>query len=432
LSFTHTDLSHWVLPEAALAMMSALALWLILKYHAAPFAKHAAIAALVCGLAISTKYNAGLLVLPLLLAVGLKQWGDWKAAAGHAALAIGCLAAGFLLGSPYWLISFESYWSVLQYTFSHVDAGMVGHMTAAPVIGPLFDLIVNDWTVGVLAVTGLVYALTRRESHSLLLLAFALPTVVVVGLWQRSGVHYLAPVLPALAVLAGVFLSRLLKETKRPAARAALLALLFVHAFLKIAHHDICLSRTDTRTHAQKWIEQHLPLESMVAYENYVYGPNLFDPARFVKNEEEGGLVPGPIKERLLAESLRRRTYRLVNLRKDFKLKFLAEAPDSSNDKNAYVRQLLENRLPRLSSVAKAGVPYLVASSDNYFRYFDQPAPPKGTPVWLSYNNGRRFYQSLFESESWRMLQEFTPGFWTPGPTIRVYGRNPEAGPDEE
>ncbi len=429
LSFAHADVSHWVLPEALLAMMSALALLSILRLLETCSVRQVLLAGVLCGLAISTKYNAGFIICPLFLAVVFASRGEAAARTRSLFVATAGVAAGFLLGSPYWILSFNSYWQVLQYTFSHVSSGMVGHVSGVPLVWPLLEMIVSDWSVGLLMVSGLLFAFTKLDRKTWLLLSFVLPTVVVVGLWQRSGIHYLLPVFPVLALLAGLFLTSLLQQISHRQLRWVVAGALFVPALFKIGLHDVRLSRTDTRTEARAWIESNIPIEAMIGYENYVYGPNLFDPARYVKNKAESGLLPVAIKERLLEESLRRKTYKLINLRKDFKLKALAQESKSNNKRSAYIRQLLENRLPRISSVQRAGVRYLMISSDNYFRYFQEKPPDKGTPVWLSYKNGRRFYESLFESSSWSLLREFTPTFLTPGPTVRLYRHLPR--PDD-
>ena len=68
LSFTHVNLSHWILIEPTVAFMSALALYLILRFYEAPSFRSSFEAGIVSGLAISTKYNAGFILVPLFFA----------------------------------------------------------------------------------------------------------------------------------------------------------------------------------------------------------------------------------------------------------------------------------------------------------------------------------------------------------------------------
>ncbi len=419
-SAVHTDLSHWILLEAPVACMSALALYFIFSFKEVPSGKRLLLAGLACGLAISTKYNAGFLILALWLTVFHSGSKPLSALLKKLSLATLSAIAGFLFGSPYWLLAPGRYLHDLSYTAAHVSAGMVGHLSAMPVVWPLWELVFNDLTVGLIFVAGALSVLFGGDRKQAVLAAFALPTLLFVGLWNRSGVHYLLPVFPALALLGAGFLQQILRPTWPRLARVGICVLILAAPLAKIGLRDFRLTRPDSRTQARKWIETHIPPNTPIAYENYVYGPNLFDPGRFMRNSAEAEMLPLAIKEKLVQESLRRPSYRLINLRKDFRLKALANA-DSLSAKNSYARQLVENRLPRLASIKKSGIPYLMISSDNYDRYFTTSAPPKNTPVWLSYQNGRHFYESIFKSRALRPVKEFRPGKWNLGPTIRLY-----------
>ncbi len=426
-SYAHTDLSHWILPEALLALLCSWALFQILRFHDQPSWQAGAMAGILAGLAISTKYNAGFLILPLILTSCFSAMRP-TAILRSVCLNLVAVACGFFAGSPYWLLSFASYWADLKYTLGHVSSGMVGHIAALPGVWPLWELVFNDWTVGLLLVSGVFFALFGRDRKSVLLLAFIVPTLLYLGFWNRSGIHYLTPIYPALAVLGGLFLHKVLLRVQNPIVQKVAILLFFLPVFLKIGWQDFRLTREDSRTAAKNWIENNLKTGSLIAYENYVYGPNLFDPSRFTKNTEESNLLPTAMKEELLAESLRRPSYRLVNLRKDFRLKALDRM--RAENSNLYLKQLLESRLPRLSSVAQSEVPYLIASSDNYRRYFEGQLPDKSSPLWYSYSNGRAFYESVLHGDRLQLLQEFSPGAWNLGPKISIY-KSKAAGGEE-
>ncbi len=421
LSFAHADRSHWILLEPAVGFFSGLALLLVIRLYEERTLVAAMWAGLLCGLAISTKYNAGFLLVTLLVCVFLAHRAAPVRLISGLGVALVAAVFGFLLGSPYWLFSFAEFAQALRYTGAHMGAGMVGHLSTMPVVWPLWQLLAADWSVGFLFLSGLIYAGFRREAKGTLLLLYAAATVVVVGLWTRTGVHYLYPILPALAVLAAAFLQDSHAVLRRPWWRHTLTAALLLPGLVKIAAHDLRLTQPDTRTVARRWIEAHLPVGSPIAYENYVYGPNLFDPRRFIDNPE-GALLPLELRERLLQERHRRPSYVLVNLRKDFRTRLAGEPLAGRNHGgNPYLVQMFEMRLPKLTSVAKAGVRYLVVSSDNYARYFKGRAPEPGSPLWFGYRNGRRFYESVFRSTEWQLLKEFKPGRWNPGPIIRIY-----------
>ncbi len=422
LSSLHVDWSHWILLEATLTFMCTLTLFFIFVYHESGSNKHLLLASLVCGLAISTKYNAGFLLLPLWLTIIYSSRNKVQSLIQKAFMATATVVTGFILGSPYWLIAPGKYIHDLKYTVSHVSRGMAGHISSMPLVWPLWELIFNDLTIGLLCVAGVISVLFGGERRHYILLSFALPTLLVLGLWSRTGVQYIAPIFPALVILGAIFLGKIAQPNLPAIARNSLFAVLFLIPLIKISYTDFRLTQPDSRTQAKQWIEANLPAHTAIAYENYVYGPNLFDPGRFMRNDSESQVVPLEIREKLVEESFRRASYRLVNLRKDFKLKALRQ-PGSGEitAKDSYVRQLLSTRLPKLSSVLKAGVPYILTSSDNYARYFLGNAPPKNTAVWLNYQNGRHFYESVFKNQTLKLIKEFKSGRWNLGPVIRLY-----------
>ena len=446
LSFIHADNSHWVILEPAVALLSAAALYLILKFSESPSVRLNLWASLVAGLVISTKYNAGFICVPLWLAIilaykkpdstlhgersrtikeGNSIPSEVESGSGikifrRLGLSVLFAGGGFLLGTPYWIFSFSKFWHDLKYTFAHVETGMAGHVSSTPLIWPLWELVYHDWSVGFLLVSGLIFSLFQRQRPEVLLLSFALPTLLLVGTWTRTGVHYLLPIFPALAVLAARFLQAIAGQLRNHRVLVLGMAMLLIPPLIKIAFYDFRLTQKDSRALAEDWVEANIPDGSVIGYENYVYGPNLFDPKRFLKDEAAGKLLPLEIKEKLLMERNRRISYNLVNFRKDFapRLDHRENEPLLSNP---YFRQLLQLRLPKLAELQKAGVQYLIASSDNYERYFKGFPPQKGTPLWISYQNSRQFYQAMFESEALVLLNEFKPSFGNLGPTIRIY-----------
>ncbi len=419
VSFIHVSRSHWILIEAGLGLMCAWALYLILKYYEKPTIKANVFAGLVCGLAISTKYNAGFILIPLLLSSIFIYKKNVPKLFKNLCLSVVTLVSGFLLGSPYWIFSFSSFFdSTFKYTFSHVTHGVVGHITDIPFVWPFWELVSNDWTLGFLLIAGFVYVLFTKEKKQILLVSFALPTFLYVGSWSSADVHYLIPIFPALVLLAAVFLNDILRSIRNRNLKILFVILLFGLPFAKILYYDFVLTQKDTRAFAEDWFESNVAAGSVIGYENYVYGPNLFDPARFFKNKAHSQFLPLELRERLVEASLRRKTYNLFNFRKDVKRAGLSE---NIKFKNPYFRELLLNRLPKLSTLKKQGVEFIIASSDTYQHYFKKRPPKKGTPVWLSFQNGRAFYQSIFTSDELVLVKEFQPEFPNLGPTIKIY-----------
>lgn len=418
LAFIHVKYSHWIFPEAAVILMSALAVYFILRFHETPSLKTNVIAGIVSGLAISTKYSAGFIFVPLFLVSILHYRKDFGPLAKNFGVSAIALLLGFSIGTPSWLLSFSSFWD----SFRLVSADMgYGYHSSIPFIWPLWELVAVDWTVGFLLVAGLIYASFQPDAKKFILLSFVLPTLIYAATRESSDVRYLLPTYPALIILSAYFLEDILRYLPEANLRAVILVLLFLPSLLKILHYDIQLTRKDTRAYAENWIEHHIDEGSRIAYENYVTGPNLFDPRRYIKDRAESMLLPVEIRTRLLQEKDNRISYNLINLRKDFRTVFKNDSLKKKFADNPFLRRYAENRLPGLSALRKARIEYLVISSDNYDPYLQGKPPQKERPGWLSYQNGRQFYQNVMRGEGLILLNEIKPTFWNRGPAIKIY-----------
>jgi 4-amino-4-deoxy-L-arabinose transferase-like glycosyltransferase len=317
LSFTHTEVSHWILIEPGVAFMSALALYLILQFSEQPSMKMNILASVVGGLAISTKYNAAFVYLPLLLALVFIYKNNLGKLFANFGVSVIFIVLGFLVGTPYSIISFSSLVRDLEFTWLQAGAETGGAFRVISLVWPLWQLVLKDWTIGFLLVAGFIYGFFHREKKQILLLSFALPAILLAGLWNQTGIHYLLPVFSALSILAAIFLDDISEQIKRRNLRVAIVTLLFVVPVIKILYYDIRLVHPDTRNLAEDWIENTIPRGSTIGYENDFSSPNLFDPARFFKNPIKSQLISLELKEKLLIERRKRASYCLINFRKD-------------------------------------------------------------------------------------------------------------------
>ncbi|MFQ5825305.1 MAG: hypothetical protein ACE5JB_14780, partial [bacterium] len=332
------------------------------------------------------------------------------------------IVIGFLVGTPYSIISFSSLVRDLEFTWFQTGAESGGPIRIISLVWPLWQLVLNDWTIGFLFVTGFIYGFFKREKKQILLLSFALPTVLFAGSWNKTGINNLLPIFSALSILAAIFLNDISEHIKKRNLKVAIVTLLFGVSLIKILYYDIRLIHPDTRNLAKDWIESNIPDGSTIGYENDFYSPYLFDPARFFKNSIESQVITLELKEKLLIERRKRVSYSLINLRKDFKPRISSNAQDKNSiANNPYFRQILKSILPRLSILRESGVQYLMISSSNYVRYFKKKSLKKGSPQWFSYQNGRVFYQNILTSKDLVLLKEFRPTFWNLGPTIKIY-----------
>ena len=425
LSFLHAERSHWLLLETPLAFACTWALYWILKASDSGLKRQAIFAGLITGLAISVKYNAGFLVLPLVVGFLLRiDRKNWKAKVTLVFLTgIACIT-GFLIGTPSVIWAAHKYLDVFHYQRAVMHTGWIGKSSQAGMLWPVVELVKSDTSVGVILIFATLVSIFRKNRASMLLLLFVIPTLLYVSTFKTTFVRYLIPVIPAMAVLGGYALSTIIENFSRKWV-IILIGLALLWPLGKIVLLDIRLFHQDTRRAAEMWFEQNVESGKNVAYENYVYGPNLFDPERVLRNMPgDSNSIALELAKRLEAEKGRRSWYCLINFRETLAEPLFPDSLDEETLKNysrdPYLREVYSSRYQSLDELKKASVEYIVISSDNYFRYFNNTVPDS-SPLRPYFNQVRQFYRSVIRQQSTRLVAEFAPTFWNMGPTIKIY-----------
>jgi dolichyl-phosphate-mannose-protein mannosyltransferase len=238
----HVVNAHFLTPDAALAFWMAVAGWALVRGW--PM-----LAGFSAGLALATKPTAAFL-LPLFAIVHVRHRpkGFWRA--------YPCLVAGFVLGEPYAVIDPRQWISSLGYFLSHNTTGL-GPVGPATILGRhLLDLAL--YGLGPIALAMALFGLVRGRSL-LLGAACGLLFTSLLLTWVPLA-RYELPLLPFLAVAAGLGLRALLAPTR---ALVGVLALL-PPAAVSMAQVDL-LRDTHTAQQAADWIGERVGAGSSVA-----------------------------------------------------------------------------------------------------------------------------------------------------------------------
>ncbi|MCW3033984.1 MAG: hypothetical protein QOK19_2283 [Solirubrobacteraceae bacterium] len=259
------------------------------------------------GLACATKYTAGIVLVPYLLAAASRAIDDGPVArrrtlAGVATLAAGALAA-FVIANPYALLDYSSFHREVVHQ-SAQSAEAQGKLGAPKSGGILYYLWSLTWGLGwAPALAALAGAATIWRSHrrlGLLLVPAPLLYLAFMGTQGRYFGRWLMPILPILCLLAAfaavsavcALLERSragrsrLDRTPAVAARSstdsrtrrlggalpvglAALAVLALTAqgLAYSVHSGLVLSRTDTRTLTRAWMLSNVPRGANVVVE---------------------------------------------------------------------------------------------------------------------------------------------------------------------
>jgi 4-amino-4-deoxy-L-arabinose transferase-like glycosyltransferase len=386
----HVAYSHMAVTDVAAVAVSLLALVLLLGAAKGRGRRWLIAGAAAAGVATSTKYNLGLVVLPATVAAIYACRGKAAtlvAAGGRvervwlrllAARLYGPMLAAFVLASPFVVLDAPRFVGDFVRQNRIQSRGWLGYENVEN--GFWYNFATNlEASLGIvlliLTLAGIAWALWRRTTLDVMLA----PYVVLYF-------AYLLPILPLLVLLAArLCLEALRLEGRRRAVALPIVAAVVIVALVAPAaatlRFNSGLAGNDTRLIAKEWVEQNVPAGSVIASENY--GPPLV-------NEEDAAYYAGagsPVP-----------AYRLLEL------KLPGPGVPEPTHSLAWVRG--------------QGADYAIVSSTVYDRVLRAPTV---------YPDIVRFYEELDQEAD--LVTVFTPGPDAKGPAIKLYRLEEPASP---
>jgi hypothetical protein len=270
VAFLHVRDSHFGVADIPATFMATLAFWAIVAHDLDRVHwPNVLFAGVLCGLAGSTKYNAMLIGLPLLVRVVQESRSEAHRARWAAALCVlaGCgIAAGFFAGTPYALIDSRQFLSDLHGIQRHfVDGhlldlgyGWTYHLTGSLTYGLGAPMLIA-------ALIGCVWLAVTARPIALLVLSFPVAYYAVIGAGRTVFIRYVDPILPFGCLLAAVAVSRVaararVEEGHVVTAVATLLtAVLVWPSAARAVAFDRLIARRDNRLLAAEWLEANIP-----------------------------------------------------------------------------------------------------------------------------------------------------------------------------
>lgn len=229
------------------------------------------LAGVALGVAIATKYQAGIVLVTLVAAAFASP--VVHARVRNLALALGLLCAGFLAANPYALLDHQAFREALEkQTETAGEEG--GKLGLANTSGWRYYLGTFTWGFGWLpslfALGGAVALGVRQRRLALLLAPAPLLLFLYLGEQARFFARWMLPIYPILCLLAAYAAVALVDRLRvRPAlALGALSVLLLAQGLVFSVHNDLVLARADTRWVAREWMKANIP-----AGENIVMEP---------------------------------------------------------------------------------------------------------------------------------------------------------------
>ena len=301
VTYLHVRDSHYATPDVVTTFLASVSLLLAVAAADTGRLRTLVLSGLLAGLAASAKYPGVLAFAGTAAAFVLLARRGRIGSVGLFAPAVAGVV-GFVAGTPFSVLSPSEFARDIAMQFGMVSssggpaipmsftAGLaeivtksLGRGVGYPVLilaalGVLAPLVVGRR--GRVDLAGDAAGDRRRSAHPAtaipVVLAYALAVLVVMSLLTVKRSTYLTPALPAIAVLAAGGLSALFRASgipRRNVAAAVVAVALVIFACIPSVRFDRALAAPDTRTVAQRWMEQNIPAGSRIALETY--GPVL-------------------------------------------------------------------------------------------------------------------------------------------------------------
>ena len=358
----HVRESHYTLTDVPSTFFATLTLLLSLRAHERATLWRFVFAGAAAGLAGATKYNAGLAIIIPLLACVLTPSVRPSRSVALAWIGLGTFV-GFLFAAPYTLLDLPHFLNGFAYLASEYRAPLAGDPVWVREIKSL--KIALGWPGSVAVLGGLALGAVRivvgpGRVKWVLATIFPLAYFFFVARQNLFFARYMLPMVPFLSLLGAsgvVWIADAVHRTiaVRPA-RQAVIAVLTLITIVPPAYtsqqFDAQESRVWTTEQAYNWILRRLPKGTPIRFEGSV----------------------------------------TIRLPSDYKA--------------SYVKQL---GMQDIEAYRQAEIQYLVASSQVFGRFFDNPA---------AYPEESRQYRRLFEQTE--EVARFTGTPEHPGPELRI------------
>jgi hypothetical protein len=303
----HVRDSHFGVTDVPLAAFVCATLLAALRIASRGLCRDYALAGLLAGLAISTKYPGALLVPALVVAdlVGRAKGPArprWRLAAGLALVPL-----AFLAGTPFALLAWPEFREgIVDQLQAQAGPSWLGVDLGS---GYRHHLRFTLWhglgpPVLLASLVGVGVALRRAPRSALVLLAFAIPYMLVLGRGPLVFARYMVPLVPILCALAAVAIVAAVGwlPRRRLLASLALAALLAAPSLRDSVDVDRVLLRPDSRVLAARWLEEQVSPDATVFLVGAVFadppivlrGRKAYDPFRWPPRAFAGRLSVPP------------------------------------------------------------------------------------------------------------------------------------------
>ena len=425
LSPLHQLQSVLALPNAPMAFAGMLAYLSILSILDGGARRDYLLAGVMIGLSVSFKYNSGLLVLPLFLA---HFYARGRSSPRLLVESLIVIPVVFVICNPYWILEFGRFLEAFRFQASHMRLGHPGHYLGPPYLWFIPEMVRQEGIVGLALLGGLALSLVRWRRGDCLLLAYVIPSLLLILPLGNQGLDYTIALFPPLALLGGRAVFALIQFAGRRAGIVAGCAVALVIGAVAIGEAAGRLGESalpDTRTLARNWVEENLPAATKIGFDRFHYNPQFSRVGKIAGRPEADRYFSSEELARHEKPLNRATTYEMVSFRYTMpEIRWPEEAPREVVEKygdEPYLQVMFRTGFYSVRELKDLGIEYFFISTHATRGWQDARWYPDDHPVHYMTLRNQKAYDAL-ESGEIDLYEEWTPrkGI-SQGPGLKLY-----------
>ena len=300
------NLSHFATVDISLTFWIIVSIFFLIKIADTGKNKYYLLGGFFAGLALSTKYTAILLILPMFISHLLFQIQKWQ---GDAVISIFArktysklieisfykkffygvimMGIGFIIGTPFSIIDFTTFkWYVFSQFFIRWQ-GYKGFSPGSPSWVSFIFYLKNAMSLPLLLICsfGVIYLIIKfskkdknefsKSKYTILLLSWIIPNYIVLGSMNVTDMRYIIPIIPILVLFGGKFVFDMMNSTNflKKISIFTVFCIILIYSFCYSFAADYMFVH-DSRYAAGDWIGKNVDINSTIE----VYGYNCYLP----------------------------------------------------------------------------------------------------------------------------------------------------------
>lgn len=278
--------SHYIYTDMLLSLFIIIAILQLIKTYNLARLKNYILSGIFIGLAIGTKYNAAILIVPFLF-THLFICRNQKTGLFSINIIMGAifLFLTLFITNPFMFLDFKFF--INSFAAQAGASGYVGWLhhisySLRESIGLLFFI---------LGLLGMLLLTKENKQKGCLLFLFPIIFYLHLVFLSQPFPRYVIPLIPFFAIATGwlifEYLIPKLKENLAKKFSVALIFLLFIPLIIKSIKVDILLSSKDTRIEAADWMKIHINSQSRIALDHTFFKPAIVQSREQLKDKYE-------------------------------------------------------------------------------------------------------------------------------------------------